>query len=448
MRKTKDAYTEFIKSKAKSDEMFGFEPISLGEDMFPFQRHLTEWSIRKGRCSLFEDCGLGKTYQEEVWADNVVRHENKAVLILTPLAVGPQMVKEGEKFGIEVRQIKDCKVWKKGINVCNYERLHLLDPDDWAGVVCDESGILKHSTSKTRNRVNAFLSRVKYRLLATATPSPNDFVELGNSSEVLGVMGYQQMLGMFFSNGGEDTQSWVLKGHAKKRFWRWVCTWARALRKPSDLGYSDDGFVLPELKVVQHVVKSPEPEFGFGLDEAATLDDQRIERKATLRERCEKVAEIVPKKDFCVVWCHLNSEGVLLERLIPGSVQVAGKDEEKEERFAAFAAGQIKTLITKPKMGGWGLNWQHCNRMTTFPSHSYESFYQSIRRCWRFGQKRPVTVDVVSSRAESRVVRGMDRKERQMNEMFSSLVSAMNEYQLDGKKQSNEELKLRFPKWL
>lgn len=440
-------YQTFLKQKDHSDECFGFSPVWMPDFLFPFQKMLVEWSLKKGRAALLEDCGLGKGPQQLVWCENVVRKTNKSVLILTPLAVSPQMVSEGKKFGIEVHQTQNGKI-KKGINVTNYERLAKFNPEDFSAVSCDESSCIKHQDSKRRKDITAFLRKVKYRLLCTATPAPNDYMELGTSSEALGNMGRGQMLGMFFTNGGETTQQWELKGHARKAFWRWVCTWARACRKPSDLGFDDKGFILPELTIKQHLVKKRVEEDGWFSfpHEAVTLEEQRAERKATIRERCEKVAEIIAeRKDYAVVWCHQNPEGDLLERMIPGSVQVAGKntDREKEERLAAFSAGQIKVLITKPKIGGFGLNWQHCNRMTTFPSHSFEMQYQSIRRCWRFGQKRPVTIDIITSEGERRVLNNMLRKEKNAGEMYDGLVREMSEFQLGKKKEEyTQEMKL------
>jgi hypothetical protein len=443
-------YSEFLIGKSKPGDLYGFDPIFLPKELFPFQRVLVEWAIKKGKAAVFADCGLGKSIIELTWAENVVRQTNRPVLFFTPLAVGPQMVREGVKFGIECRQSRDGS-FVKGINVTNYEQMEKFNPDDFAGVVGDESGIVKNYDSKTRKGITKFVKKVRYRLLATATPAPNDWMELGSSSEVLGAMGRNQMLGMFFSNGGDDTQQWTLKGHAKERFWQWVCTWARAIRKPSDLGFSDDGFVLPKLTTEQHIVTSKKSIQGLKgfLQLAKTLDQQREERRNTLTERCEKVAELVPKDDFCIVWCHFNPEGDLLEKLIPGAVQVSGKDsdEVKEKRLNAFAMGQIKCLVTKPKIGGWGLNLQHCNRMTSFPSHSFESRYQMVRRCWRFGQKRDVREDVVTSKGEAMVLANQQKKERAATVMFESLVRSMNLVQK--KKSDNGKLeRMELPQWL
>lgn len=442
------AYHQFLAQKQHVNSQLGFDPISVPDWLFPFQKHLVEWAIRKGRCSLFEDCGLGKTPQQLVWADNVVQKTNKPVLILTPLAVALQTVKEGSKFGIECKQTRNGKVYK-GINVTNYERLIKYDPNDFAGLVADESSILKGIDSKTRKAVTDFAAKVKYILLATATPSPNDHMELGGSAEALGVMNRSQMLATFFTNGGDSTQKWELKGHARKRFWQWVSMWARALRRPSDLGFDDDGFILPTLTVNQHEVESKRATDGFWPKLAKTLDEQRKERKDTIQSRCEKVASLVTGKDYSVVWCHLNPEGDLLQKLIPGSVNVQGSDKDtvKEEKLTAFSNGEIKVLITKPRIGGFGLNWQHCNHMTFFPSHSHEMYYQAVRRCWRFGQKRKVTVDMVTSEAEKLVVSNMKRKEKQADDLFGSLIVEMNVFQ-NKPEVDIASMKVEVPSWL
>lgn len=444
-------YTKFLEGKTHAGDLHGFSPIAIPDMLFPFQVHLTDWAIRKGRAALWEGCGTGKSCQELVWADNVIRKTNRPVLLLTPLAVGPQMVSEGEKFGIECKQTAG-KVYK-GINVTNYQKLHLFNPTDFAAVVCDESSAIKAESGQTRKRVTKFLRKVKYALLATATPSPNDWMELGTSAEALGIMTRNQMLGMFFSNGGESTQQWELKGHARKRFWRWICDWARAIRQPSDLGFSDEGYILPELETIRHVVDVENRSVGrLGLSPAVTLDQQREERKATLKERCEKVVELIAtrKPKHSVVWCHLNDEGDLLEKMIPDAVNVQGSDsdEVKEERLTAFSRGQIKVLITKPKIGGWGLNWQHCCHMTSFLSHSFESQYQAFRRCWRFGQKNNVIADIVTTQRESRVWENLRRKGEQMETMFSELVEAMSDYQKGKNNRNGDGVVMQLPSWL
>lgn len=445
-------YKVFLEGKKTPDKMDGFDPIFFPERLFPFQRNLVEWAIIKGRCALYEDCGLGKTLQELSWAENVVRKTNKPVLILTPLAVAPQFVDEGNKFGIGCHHVKDGN-YKKGINVINYERLHFLNPKDFAGVAADESSILKNYDGKRRRQITNFLKGVRYRLLATATPAPNDWMELGSSCEALEYMNRSQMLSMFFTNGGESTQQWVLKGHAKSTFWKWMCSWARAIRKPSDIGFDDDGFILPKLSIEQHIVKSnivhKDDLFSFGLIGAKTLSEQRAERRGTIKKRCKKVASLVDHDRPCVIWCHLNEEGDYLENAIPDAVQVAGKDSEdrKEELLTGFSKGKYRVLITKPKIGCFGLNWQHCNHMVVFPSHSYEQYYQAVRRCWRFGQKKEVKVDIVTSEGERYVINNMIRKEKQASEMFSSIVQHMSQYQR-GEECEDTTQRMKLPEWL
>lgn len=442
-------YDEFLAQKRRPGELYGFKPVYANNKLFEFQNFLVDWTVRKGRASIFAGCGLGKTPMQLAWAENVLCKTNKPVLILTPLAVSSQTVREGEKFGIECKRIRDGKT-TKGINVTNYQQLHHFDSKDFAGVVIDESSALKGEVRSFTKAVIEFMQDVPYRLLCSATPAPNDYTEFGTSSEALGVMKRQQMLGMFFSNGGEDTQQWLLKPHARKRYWQWIANWARAVRKPSDIGFSDEGYDLPELKTEQYVIRSQKPTEGFFQEEARTLDAQRAERKATLVQRCEKVADLIPKKRPALIWCHYNEEGDLLERLIPDAVQVAGKnsDEEKEERLNGFATGKFRVLISKPRLGGWGLNLQICNYMTMFPSHSWESFYQCVRRCWRFGQENPVTVSIITSEAESKVLTNMMRKERASESMYDGIVGFMNQ-DLGKNKMDDRKLKAaKLPEWL
>lgn len=431
-------YGGFLARKAQEGAEHGFEPLVLPDSLFDFQRELTAWAIRKGRGALFADTGLGKTLMELVWADNVVRMTNRPVLILTPLAVTAQLVAEAAKFGIEATRAP-AGIAARGINVTNYERLHYFDTADFAGVVCDESSILKSFDGARKAEITAFMRKVPYRLLATATAAPNDYVELGTSSEALGYLGHQDMLSRFFKNDQNNSTNrgmygqrvtWRFKGHAEQPFWRWVCSWARACRKPSDLGFDDGAFELPPLIERQHTVQSAvaAPGMLFALP-AADLREQREERRRTITERCERVAELVNHDEPALVWCHLNDEGDLLERIIPDAVQVSGSDsdEKKEERLLGFARGDIRVLVTKPKIGAWGLNYQHCAHMTFFPSHSYEQYYQGVRRCYRFGQKRAVTVDLVTTEGEQKVLENLQRKAAQADSMFSNLVAEMND---------------------
>lgn len=443
-------YYKFIESKSKKLGYSGFDPLWIPDFLFDFQKVLVDWSIRVGRVALFEDCGLGKTPQSLVWAENILRKTNKPVLILTPLAVAPQFVKEGDKFGIEVYHSKDGKV-KKCINVANYQRLHYFDPSDFIGLVCDESGILKHFEAETRKNIIDFSDKIPYILLGTATPAPNDFMELGNSAEVLGVMKYHHVLSTFFTHDSSDTGQWRLRGHAKKRFWQWVSNWARAVRKPSDLGFDDGDFILPPLITNQFEVESQPPEYGFFTLAARTLKEQREERRKTVNERCEKVAELANNEKPFIAWCHLNSEGDLLEKLIPDSVQISGSDsiDEKEEKIIAFCDGNARVLVTKPKIAGFGLNLQFCSEISYFPSHSFELVYQAIRRCWRFGQKNQVTVNIVTSEAESRVLSNMQRKEKQANELYDGIVREMHDFQLGNINGNHKAYKeLEKPTWL
>lgn len=441
------SYEDFLRQKAQRDPDGGFAPVWMPDFLFDFQQYLAEWNLRRGRCATFADCGMGKTPLQLVVAENIVRHTNGNVLIATPLAVGPQTVREGAKFGIEARRSPDGKA-HRGITVTNYERLHLFDPADFAGVICDESSILKNFDGVRRAAITEFLRTVSYRGLYTATPSPNDHTELGTSSEALGFLGHMDMLNRFFVNAQNtsDTrghwrghgaprhfqgQQWRFKGHAEQPFWRWVCSWARACRKPSDLGFEDNGFALPPLNEREHVVEAKTLAPGTLFAMAATnMREERAERRRTLTERCEKAAALVADTgEPAVIWCHLNPEGDLLERMIPGSRQVSGtdSDEEKEEAYAAFADGSLRVLISKPKIGAWGLNWQHCAHVITFASHSWEAYYQEVRRCWRFGQLRPVTVDIVLSEGEQRIRENMQRKAAAADRMFAALVEHMNE---------------------
>ena len=439
-------YGAFLASKRHLGEMGGFAPLWLPDFLFDFQAALVEWTIRKGRAAIFADCGLGKTPMQLVWAENIVRHTNKRVLILTPLAVSGQTITEAEKFGIDCHRSRGGELYP-GIVVTNYERLHHFSPGDFAGVVCDESSILKSFDGVRRAEVTEFLRRMPYRLLATATAAPNDYIELGTSSEALGELGYTDMLTRFFKNDQntikpvvyrnrgqsfkrlEERAKWRFKGHAELPFWRWVSSWARALRRPSDAGFEDAAFQLPDLIEREHMVEvtSPPPEMLFTLP-AVGLTEQRAERRRTIGERCERVASLVADQDPALVWCHLNAEGDHLAARIPDAVQISGDDSDdaKEEAFLAFARGDIRVLVTKPKIGAWGLNFQHCAHITFFPSHSFEQYYQGVRRCWRFGQTRPVVVDIVTTGGERGVMKNLQRKAAAADRMFSSLVAAMH----------------------
>jgi hypothetical protein len=434
------SYADFLAAKVHSATSGGFTPSIVPGWLFDFQQSLVEWSCVTGRAATFADCGLGKTPIQLVWALNVVRHTNKPVLIVAPLSASAQTVREAGKFSIDAVRSKDGKFDYRGarIVVTNYERLHLFDCNDFAGMVCDESSILKNFDGVTKAAVTEFMRRMPYRLLCTATAAPNDYIELGTSSEALGILGYVDMLTMFFKNDESSispmsyASKWRFKPHAERSFWRWLCSWARSIRKPSDMGFDDGPFILPALNTRVTIVEASRPLSGkLFVEPASTLQEQREERRATIHQRCETVAALSDTGESFVAWCHLNDEADLLERLIPGAKQVSGAhdDDEKEELFEAFRLGQLRALVTKPKIGAFGLNWQHCAHMSVFPSHSYEQYYQAVRRCWRFGQTRPVTVDVISTAGEADVMGSLQRKSDAADRMFGMLVEEMHHAQ-------------------
>jgi len=459
MALTLHSYTDFLERKLHTGADHGFEPVFMPPQLFDFQQALVQWAVRKGRAAIFADCGLGKTAMQLTWAENVARHTDRPVLILTPLAVAAQTIREGEKFGIECHRSSDGSVPGR-IVITNYERLAAFNPADFAGVVCDESSILKGFDGTRRQEITIFMRKMPYRLLATATAAPNDYIELGTSSEALGYMGHMDMLAKFFKNDNNNCTSrrmygeapkWRFKGHAELPFWRWVASWARACRKPSDLGFDDGRFILPELRERDHLIDVSTPPEGMLFAIPATnLREQRIERKRTVQDRCEQVSAMVNSTDQpALVWCHLNEEGDLMEKLIPDAVQVSGSDsdQQKEDRFLQFIDGKARVLITKPKIGAWGLNFQHCNHITYFPSHSFEQYYQSVRRCWRFGQERPVTVDIILTEGERRIMDNLHRKRQQAEQMFSNLVAEMN-HSLDIQRKEYNNAPIELPSWL
>jgi hypothetical protein len=466
LREMQSGYESFIERKSQIAMNDGFEPEFLPDWLFDFQRHLVEWSVRKGRAAIFADCGMGKTPMQLAWAENVVRHTGGKVLILTPLAVGAQTEREAAKFGIDCRRCPDGVLRDSDrILIANYERLHYFNCEDFAAVVCDESSAIKSFNGERRAAVTEFMRKMKYRLLCTATAAPNDYTELGTSSEALGVMGLQDMLSRFFKNeqntavvqGGRGRfeqgygQKWRFKGHAEKHFWRWVCSWSRACRKPSDLGFSDDRFVLPPLIENEHVVQARTlaPGMLFSMP-ARDMREEREERRRTIAERCEMAAELASQgSDPVVIWCHLNDEGDMLDKMIHDGRQIKGStsDDEREEIYDDFSQGRQRVLIVKPKIGAWGMNWQHCNRVVTFASHSYEQYYQGVRRCWRFGQSRPVTVDIIASEGEVGAKDNLRRKSELADKMFSSLVSHMSD-ELKIRNKQKAEKEIEVPSWL
>ena len=459
-------YATFLDHKTQLDGMAGFDPIWMPDFLFDFQKALTDWAIRKGRAAIFADCGLGKTPMQLVWAENVRRQTGKPVLIVTPLAVSFQTVAEAGKFGIAAARSQDGKV-AAGITVTNYDRLHHFDPADFGGTVCDESSAIKSFDGERRLLVTEFMRKQRYRLLCTATAAPNDYTELGTSSEALGYLGLMDMLNRFFVNDGNtsDTKGryrgfhaprawsgpgWRFKGHAEEPFWRWVASWARAMRKPSDLGFEDNGFRLPALEHRQHTIEARTRPEGTLFDlPAFGIHEERVELRRTIHERCEAVRDLLEGAERAVAWCQLNQEGDLLTRLIPGAVQVSGSDDpdDKESKLAGFTRGEVRVLVTKPIIGAWGLNWQHCNRMTFFPSHSYEQYYQAVRRSWRFGQKRPVIVDIVTTEGGAAALANLQRKANQADHMFDALVAHMQDA-MTVRRGTTYEKPVEVPAWL
>jgi len=445
-------YKDFLRTKNVPMGDCGFEPNYMPDKLFPFQKALLEWAVKKGRGAIFADCGLGKTFIQLAWAENVARKTGKRVLILTPLSVSFQTVKEAEKLGVEVSHRREGIKKKDAIVITNYERLHYFNPKDFIGIVCDESSILKNFNGKTRKSITEFMASQRYRLLCTATAAPNDYMELGTSSEALGVMGQLEMLARFFVHDGKDTAKWRLKGHVKTHlFWQWMCTWAVACRKPSDLGFNDDGFILPDMETNVHVVSGVMPNNGFMIDiPAVGLNDQRADLRKTLDKRCKLVSDIANSHDSPVVcWANLNCEADLLEKQINGALNVQGSDadEKKETAFKGFSDGSIRVIITKPRIGGFGLNWQHCPNVSFFPSHSYEQFYQCVRRCWRFGQKNPVTVDMVTTPSQENVLRNIEKKAIQSSMIFDRIVNLMGE-EMYQEKETIYRKKEQLPPWL
>lgn len=422
-------YQAFLQCKQLHDRPTGLEEVpSLNSQLFDFQKDIVGWALRRGRAAIFADCGMGKTAMQLEWARNVPGR----VLIVAPLAVATQTFREAEKFEIRgvAHRTKDSRSRNHQITVTNYERLHNFDPANYAGIVLDESSILKSYTGKFRNQLVDDWGHLPWRLCATATPAPNDFMELGNHAEFLGAMTRPEMLSMFFVHDGGETQKWRLKGHAESEFWKWLCSWAVMIRKPSDLGYDDGQFTLPPVHIQPREVQVNSACEGFLIPmEASTLSERQSARKASIEERAAAAAELAnatPHPFLC--WCNLNAESAALARLIPDAVEVHGglTPEEKERRMLDFSEGRARVLITKPSIAGFGMNWQHCAEMAFVGlSDSYEQFYQALRRCWRFGQSRPVNAHVITSSREGAVVANIQRKEADAERMAEEMVRHM-----------------------
>lgn len=449
-------FLQFLERKSQIGGMYGFKSLWLPDFLFDYQKYLIDWALLKGKQATFADTGMGKTPMQLVTAENIVRHTNKNVLILTPLSVSHQTIEEAAKFGIEAQRSRDGKP-KGKITITNYQQLEKFDPNDFVGCICDESSIIKSATGKIKTDVTRFMNKMPYRGLYSATPSPNDYVELGTSSEALGELQYMDMVAQFFRDTSNDknpqwsTPKYVLKGHSVNDFWRWVSSYARACRKPSDLGDFDDSkHILPELIETEHILQVTKPLPGeLYVREARTLKDQKKEGKMTIEQRCEKALELVLNHNSSIMWVDYNYEGDMLSKIVPDSVEVSGRDKDnaKEEKFIAFEKGEIKRLIIKPSIGALGMNWQHCGHQTYFPNHSYERYYQGVRRSWRFGRKDKVFIDIIGTEGGMSILKNIRRKNEDSNKMFAKMIEHMkNELKIKPKTHFNNPINL--PTWI
>jgi len=432
-------YQEFLKTKQHSSDNFGFNKNYLPEKAFDFQKYIIEKAIKKGRVAIFANTGLGKTLIQLSIAKNIINETNKKVLILTPLAVAFQFILEAEQLQIDdIEYSKNGKHTKK-IVICNYERLHYFDSKDFVAVLLDESSILKNFDGKIKNQITKFIKKIPYRFLSSATPSPNDFIELGTSSEALGYLGYTDMLTKYFKNNNNSIdlrhagQKWYLKPHAEKDFWSWVASWSIPIIKPSDIGFSNDGYNLPPLHEIETIVNCDKPiekngQLEMFKKEAKNFFEIKAEEKQTIKERCEKAVELASKHKTSVYWANLNDEAKLIKKLDANAIEIKGsmKIDQKEEYLLAFSKGEIKKLITKTSITAFGLNWQHCNHTVYFPTYSYEQYYQAIRRFYRFGQKKEVYVDLVLSDGQLKILESLKIKKVKAEEMFLKLSEYVN----------------------
>jgi hypothetical protein len=450
-------YLNFLENKKHSLGNFGFDANFIPDIAFDFQKSIIEKAILKGRIAVFADTGLGKTLIQLSIAKNIINHTNKKVLILTPLAVAFQFILEAEKLGIDDIEYSKNGVHTKKIVVCNYERLHYFNEKDFVGVILDESSILKNFDGAIKQKITSFIKKIPYRFLSTATPSPNDYIELGTSSEALGYLGYTDMLTRFFKNNKGSIEvrnagsEYYIKPHAEKDFWQWVSQWAISIRKPSDLGFSDEKYKLPKLIENQHQVRNESPLaingqtslFNFP---AVNFFEIKAETRSTLEQRCEKAVELANAHETSVYWVNLNDEAKLINQL-DNCVEVKGNMDidKKEEILLAFSKGEIKKLITKTSITAFGLNWQHCNHTTYFPTYSYEQYYQAIRRFWRFGQKNDVYVDLVLSDGQTRIMESLQIKKEKANDMFTKLSENVNSiYEIQKREFTQDIIKPKF----
>lgn len=425
-----DDYEDFLKQKERVVINSGFDPESMNEYLFDFQRDIVRWALRKGKAALFEDTGLGKTIQQLAWADAVAKHESGNVLILAPLAVSKQTAQEASKFGIVCTLCESQDDVRPGVNITNYEKIHKFDTDSFIGVVLDESSILKSYSGKTTTDLIRRFRHTPYKLACTATPSPNDFTELGNHAEFLDVMTMNEMLSMYFINDSSSGFGWRLKGHSVTEFFKWIAEWAIMIGNPSDLGFDGAKYKLPELRIHNIVRESAAPESQLFAMPAETLQERRQARKDSLHVRVETAEELVTENGGqFLIWCNYNDESAALKAAIPDGYEIKGSDtpEWKESGMMGFAAGDVETLISKPSICGFGMNWQGCHQMIFCGlSDSYEQFYQAIRRCWRFGQTKPVDVYVITSEAEASILNNIQHKQAQHELMGAEMRKVIN----------------------
>lgn len=432
-------YRKYLAAKIRRSSASGFDvrESDLNESLFDFQRHIVRLALRKGRFAVFADCGLGKTLMQLEWANRVVRHTNKPVLILAPLAVSGQTIKEGEKFGICVRKYNNQT--EAGIYITNYGHIENIDCSIFAGIVLDESSILKNFDGSTKKLLTERFADTPYKLCCTATPSPNDVMELGNHAEFLGVMGRNEMLSMYFVHDGGDTSEWRLKGHGEQDFWSWVASWSVMLSKPQDLGFEAEGYELPELRFIEKKIVTERRDNGLLFNDAAvSATNFNRELRLTKVERLERAAEIVNNsEETFIVWVKQNEEADHIKALIPDAIEVRGneKPEIKEKKLLGFAAGEFRVLLTKSKIAQYGLNYQNChNQIFASLDFSFEGLYQSIRRSYRFGQKEAVNIYLITTDTMQNVVDAIERKEDQFKEMQTRMIQASNEFQGEVKK--------------
>ena len=449
-------YEDFLKAKEEILHSFGHDCKSDLSLLFDFQKELVKWATKKGRCALFADCGLGKTAMQLKWAESVFLETKKPVLILAPLSVSRQTCEESKKFNVETRIVSKQEEIFLGINITNYEKLHHFDCSIFGGVVLDESSILKSFTSSTRNQLISAFSKTDYRLACTATPAPNDFMEIGNHAEFLDVMTRTEMLSMYFINDMKETQKWRLKKHAQKGFWAWMSSWSIMIKKPSDIGFPDDGFELPPLNFHHHII-----DFGNACagnlfkDVAHTLSDQRKARKESIQERLLKINEIINDEQW-LVWCDLNDESSSIAGIGFSEVRGSNTPEQKETILMGFAEGKVNKLVSKSSIAGFGMNFQSCHNMIFFGlSHSYESFYQSVRRCWRFGQKHPVDCHIIITDIELPIIENIERKHKDSEEMQRQMVLNMIDFTKSEIKKTEKKIseynankKIQLPKFM